>query len=85
MEFRHLGSIKLDHFDIEKYRFASTTEGNVRPRIVKVAAIQHSIVQPTTDPIAVQRAYIFSKVQKMIEAASELGANVVCLPETWSK
>lgn len=85
---RHLGSIKLDRFDIEKYRFVGETiEQNVsvRPRMVNVAAIQHSIVRPTTDPILVQRAHIFAKVQEMIEAASELGANIVCLPETWSK
>lgn len=51
----------------------------------KVAAIQHSIVLPTNDPILEQKEKIFEKIEKMIKKAATLGANIVCLPETWSK
>lgn len=52
---------------------------------MKVAAIQHSIVLPTNEPIGEQRSKIFEKIEKMIENASTLGVNILCLPETWSE
>lgn len=51
----------------------------------KVAAIQHSIVLPTNDPIREQKAKLFEKIEKMIKKAATLGANIVCLSETWSE
>lgn len=50
-----------------------------------MAAIQHSIVLPTNAPIYEQKSKIFTKVKEMIDKAAELGANIICLPETWSK
>lgn len=53
--------------------------------MVKVAAIQHSIVRPTTDKISAQRDAIVKKVTKIIEAAAASGVNVLCFQEAWSK
>lgn len=51
----------------------------------QVAAVQNSIVRPTTDPINVQRDAIHIKIQNMIEAAAASNVNIICLQEAWSK
>lgn len=51
----------------------------------QVAAVQHSIVKPTTDKVSVQRDAIIEKVAKIIKAAAASKVNVICLQEAWSK
>lgn len=50
----------------------------------QIAAIQHSIVLPTTAPLKCQREAIFEKVAEMIGQCAAVDANIICLPETWS-
>lgn len=51
----------------------------------QIAAIQHSIVLPTSAPLTCQRKAIFDKVAGMIKRCADLNANIICLQETWSK
>ncbi|KAK5984219.1 CN hydrolase domain-containing protein, partial [Trichostrongylus colubriformis] len=51
---------------------------------VRVAAIQFSIVLPTTAPVADQRRAIHLKAAKMIDAAVLAGANIICFHELWT-
>lgn len=51
----------------------------------QIAAVQNSIVRPTTDPINVQRDAIHAKIQKMVEAAATAAVNIICFQEAWSK
>jgi beta-ureidopropionase len=48
-------------------------------RLVKIAALQHKIVLPTTDSIKKQKQAILERVKQMIELAAMEGANIVCL------
>jgi beta-ureidopropionase len=52
--------------------------------IFQIAAVQHSIVLPTTEPIIAQRQAIFNKIAKLIEAAAASNVNIICLAETWN-
>lgn len=52
---------------------------------LQIAAVQHSIVKPTTEKICVQRDAIVEKVTKIVEAAAASGVNVICFQEAWSK
>lgn len=52
---------------------------------VRVAAIQFSIVLPTTAPVDEQRREIHRKAAKMVEAAALAGANIICFHELWSE
>lgn len=74
-----------NNFEVQGYSFDAQTEELRKPRIVRVAAIQHSIVKPTTDKISVQRDAIIEKVTKIVEAAAASGVNVLCFQEAWSK
>ncbi|VDO88689.1 unnamed protein product [Heligmosomoides polygyrus] len=51
---------------------------------VRVAAIQFSIVLPTTAPVDEQRREIHRKAAKMVEAAALAGANIICFHELWT-
>lgn len=52
--------------------------------MLQVGAIQHSIVQPTTDKIEDQRNAIHAKIDKIIKAAARSGVNILCFQEAWS-
>uniref|UniRef100_A0A1I8A8E8 Beta-ureidopropionase n=1 Tax=Steinernema glaseri TaxID=37863 RepID=A0A1I8A8E8_9BILA len=54
------------------------------PRKVRIAAIQNSIVEATTAPIAQQREAIHRRVGQMIEIAAQGGANIIGLQEAWT-
>lgn len=58
---------------------------NKHNTIVQVAAVQHSIVKPTTDKIQVQRDAIFEKIAEIVRAAAASDVNILCLQEAWSK
>jgi beta-ureidopropionase len=72
-------------FQIDGCRFSAASEQLRPPRIVRVAGIQNSIVEPTDAPVAQQRDAIHKRVAQMIEAAARGGANVICMQEAWSK
>jgi len=72
-------------FEIKGYRFTAREEQTRKRRIVRVGAIQNSIVLPTTAPIEKQREAIWNKVKTIIKAAAEAGCNIICTQEAWSK
>lgn len=74
-----------NNFEVKSYEFTALKEDLRRPRIVKVGAVQTSIVCPTAAPIHEQRDAIFSKIGKIIDAAGADNVNVICLQEAWSE
>lgn len=74
-----------NNFDVKFYQFEAAIEELRKPRVVKIGAIQNSIVLPTTDSIQKQRDAIFEKIGKLIDAAGANDVNVLCLQEAWSE
>jgi beta-ureidopropionase len=72
------------NFHLDGYSFQAFPEQIRPPRIVRVAAIQNQIVEPTTAPVEKQRDAIHERVGKLIEVAASGGANIICLQEAWS-
>ena len=73
-----------NNFEVKTYKIECPKEQLRSARIVRVGVIQNTIVKPTTDPVLEQYLAIQDKVEKMIEAAAELGVNVLCLQEAWT-
>uniref|UniRef100_A0A1I8PPI7 Beta-ureidopropionase n=1 Tax=Stomoxys calcitrans TaxID=35570 RepID=A0A1I8PPI7_STOCA len=71
-------------FELKGYRIGAKQEQMRKPRLVKVGAIQNSIVLPTDAPLEKQRDAIWQKVTTMIKAAAAAGVNVVCMQEAWT-
>ncbi|XP_013114540.2 beta-ureidopropionase [Stomoxys calcitrans] len=71
-------------FELKAYRIGAKQEQMRKPRLVKVGAIQNSIVLPTDAPLEKQRDAIWQKVTTMIKAAAAAGVNVVCMQEAWT-
>lgn len=74
-----------NNFVIQSYGFSAIPEDLRKPRIVRIGAVQTSIVKPTTAPVSQQRNAIFDKIGKIIEAAAADNVNILCLQELWSK
>ncbi|CAI5443155.1 unnamed protein product [Caenorhabditis angaria] len=72
------------NFQLSAYTISASPEQTRAPRLVRVAAIQNSIVLPTTAPINAQRDAIHQRIGEMIEAAAQAGANVIGLQEAWT-
>lgn len=73
-----------NNFEMAAYDFPAQKEETRKPRIVKVGLIQHSIAISTDKPIVQQRQGIFDKIGKIIVAAANENANILCLQEAWS-
>jgi beta-ureidopropionase len=74
-----------NNFDIKSYGFTAALEDIRKPKIVKIGAIQNSIVAPTTSPIQIQLRSLYEKIGNMIDAAGVDGVNVLCMQEAWSE
>uniref|UniRef100_A0AC35THF8 CN hydrolase domain-containing protein n=1 Tax=Rhabditophanes sp. KR3021 TaxID=114890 RepID=A0AC35THF8_9BILA len=75
---------KINDFQIKAFNIEAADE-QLRPkRLVKIAAIQNAIVEPTNAPVAEQRNAIHKRVGLMIEAAAKSGANIIGLQEAWT-
>ncbi len=55
-----------------------------KPRIVRIGAVQNSIVLPTTAPFAEQYNALEAKIGNIIDAAADMEVNVLCLQEAWT-
>ncbi|CAO1330625.1 unnamed protein product [Diamesa serratosioi] len=73
-----------NNFEVKSFGFGALAEDLRKPRVVKIGAVQNSIVADTTAPISVQRDQIFQKIGKIIEAAGADNVNVLCLQEAWT-
>jgi beta-ureidopropionase len=76
---------KANDFVIKSYGFEAIKEDLRKPRIVRIGAIQHSLVEPTSAPVSLQRDRIFEKVGKLLDAAAADKVNILCLQELWSE
>ena len=74
-----------NEFDVKSYKFEALKEDLRKPRIVKIGAVQNSIVLSTSEPINKQRGAIFEKIGKLVDIAASENINVLCLQEAWSK
>ncbi|KAJ6640019.1 Beta-ureidopropionase [Pseudolycoriella hygida] len=72
------------NFDARGYAFTAEEEEFRKPRIVRIAAVQNSIVKPTTETVAVQRDALHEKISKIIQAAAASNVNILCLQEAWT-
>lgn len=71
-------------FDIAVYKTPCQTEQRRAPRLVRVAVVQHHSVLPTTESVDAQYRAVVTRVETLIDAAAGVGANVLCLQETWT-
>ena len=71
------------NFEVKAFSFPSVKDQLREPRVVRVGVIQHSIVLPTTDPVDAQYFAMERKIERIIDAAAQMGVNVLCLQETW--
>ncbi|CAO1352633.1 unnamed protein product [Diamesa tonsa] len=73
-----------NNFEVKSFGFEALGEDLRKPKVVKIGAVQNSIVAETSAPIGVQRDQIFQKIGKIIEAAGADNVNVLCLQEAWT-
>ncbi|XP_054739195.1 beta-ureidopropionase [Anastrepha obliqua] len=71
-------------FEIKGYRISAQKEHIRKPRVVRVGAIQNSIVLPTTAPVDKQREAIWNKIRTIIKAAAAAEVNIICMQEAWT-
>ncbi|XP_043464132.1 beta-ureidopropionase [Leptopilina heterotoma] len=70
--------------EVQGWKLGNTIEEELRSsRLVRVAVIQNSIVQPTTVSIHQQRDAIHKKITGYLEHAAACKVNIVCLQEAW--
>lgn len=74
---------KENDFVIKAYQFEAIKEDTRKPRTVKIAAVQHAVSAPLSDPVGEQKRKTFEKVGKIIDAAAKEGVNILCLQELW--
>ena len=71
-------------FDVAAYKFHAADEQRRKPRIVRVGVIQNRIVADTSAPIEDQYQALADRIGKIIEAAGQMGVNVLGLQEAWT-
>lgn len=71
-------------FEVASFKTNAPAEQMRDARIVRIAVLQNHCPAPTTAPLREQTKAIEARVEKMIDAAAGLGANVICLQEAWT-
>lgn len=71
-------------FDVRLFTTNSPADVTRPRRTVRIGVIQNAVVLPTTAPLQDQYKAIEARVEKLIDAAAALGANVICLQEAWT-
>ncbi len=71
-------------FELQAYKFQAAAEQRRAPRIVRVGVIQNQIILPTTDPVEAQYQALADRMEVIIEAAAQMGVNVLGLQEAWT-
>ncbi|XP_031622262.1 beta-ureidopropionase [Contarinia nasturtii] len=84
LEPKTLDIAQKNNFEVKAYSFDAKSEELRKPRIVRVAAVQHSIVLSTTEKIGAQRDAIVEKITKIVEAAAASNVNIICFQEAWT-
>lgn len=74
-----------NNFEVRAFKFDARHEDCRPPQIVRVAAVQHSIVLPTTAKREAQLDALLVKIEKFIQAAAASNVNIICFPEAWSE
>ncbi|KAL6753297.1 beta-ureidopropionase [Haematococcus lacustris] len=71
------------NFDIQHFAISAASEQTRPPRVVRVGLVQNSIQVPTDRPYAEQAQAIRSRCGTLIDAAGQMGVQVLCLQEAW--
>lgn len=71
-------------FDVAAYKFNAAPEQRRKPRIVRIGVIQNRIVAATSAPVEDQFQALADRTTEIIEAAAQLGVNVLGLQEAWT-
>ncbi|MCP4872094.1 MAG: acyltransferase [Proteobacteria bacterium] len=72
------------NFDVAAYKFHAAAEQRRAARIVRVGVIQNQIVESTSSPVETQFQALLARTTEMIEAAGQMGVNVLGLQEAWT-
>ena len=75
----------VHNFEARGFTFPAEVEELRKPRIVRVAAVQNAIVEPTTEKLSVQRDALYKKIGVIVKAAAASNVNIICFQEAWSK
>jgi beta-ureidopropionase len=71
-------------FDVAAYKFQAAAEQRRKPRLVRVGVIQNRITTSTSAPVEEQFQGLVARTTEIIEAAGQMGVNVLCLQEAWT-
>jgi dihydropyrimidinase len=75
---------KDNNFEIQAYKMDGLKEEIRKAKLVKIAAIQNSIVLPTNSNVNLQKQAIHEKLEKIITSAYKAGVNIIGLQELWN-
>eukprot|EP01134_Creolimax_fragrantissima_P003748 CFRG3748T1 len=71
-------------FELQGYSLMAAAEQLRNPKVVRIGAIQHAIVAPTTDPVQHQITAIHKRVEEIATAAAAMKVNILCFQEAWT-
>eukprot|EP01064_Diplonema_japonicum_P022287 TRINITY_DN319_c3_g1_i2.p1 TRINITY_DN319_c3_g1~~TRINITY_DN319_c3_g1_i2.p1 ORF type:complete len:394 (+),score=84.84 TRINITY_DN319_c3_g1_i2:44-1225(+) len=72
-------------FEVKGYKLGNTLTEQLRePRVVRVGAVQNSIVLPTNAPLDAQYKAICDKLEKIADTAAKMNVNILALQEAWT-
>lgn len=71
------------NFDLAGYELTAAAEQRRQPNVVRVAVLQNAIVAPTTATVDEQYSALERRVEELVDAAGQAGANILCLQEAW--
>lgn len=72
-----------ENFDLKAYGIDAAEEQTRPKRLVRIGAIQNSIVLPTNEPVPKQLEALHQRIGTLIHAAYLCGCNIICLQEAW--
>jgi len=72
------------NFDVVAHKFHAAPEQRRKPRIVRIGVIQNQITESTSAPVEDQYQSLLARTTDLIEAAAQMGVNVLGLQEAWT-
>ena len=72
------------NFDVAAHKFHAAPEQRRKPRVVRIGVIQNQITESTSAPVEDQFQSLLARTTELIEAAGQMGVNVLGLQEAWT-
>jgi beta-ureidopropionase len=72
------------NFDVAAHKFHAAVEQRRAARVVRIGVIQNAVTESTSAPIEVQFQSVLARTTEIIEAAGQMGVNVLGLQEAWT-